>query len=141
MRRDGVENDVEMVLDLDGWRAQWSQYAVLLGHQSARRAGRNDDAKRLLDEGASRCDTGAWPYPVIKYLRGEIDETKLLASATDNDKMTETRCYLGLDQEVKGRKEEALAHFRWVKERGNASFYEYAMALAELDRLAPATAN
>ena len=94
-----------------------------------------DDAKKLLDEAASRCDTAAWPFPVVKYLRGEIDESKLMAAATDNDKMTEARCFLGLDTEQKGRKEEALAHFHWVKEHGNSSFYEYTIALGELDRL------
>ena len=71
----------------------------------------------------------------MKYLRGEIDESKLLAAATDNDKLTEARCFLGLDMEQKGRKEEALAHFRWVKEHGNPGFYEYTIAQAELDRL------
>jgi len=63
-----------------------SQDAVLLRHFSARRARRNDEARIVLDEAAARCDTTAWPYHVVKYLRGEIDESKLLAAATDNEK-------------------------------------------------------
>ncbi len=134
-RRDGAESGAKTVLDLEGWRGRLSQYAMLLGHFSARRAGRSDDANKLLEAAASQCDTAAWPYPVVKYLRGEIDESKLMAAATDNDKMTEARCFLGLDMEQKGRKEEALAHFRWVKEHDNPSSYGYTIALGELDRL------
>jgi lipoprotein NlpI len=138
-RRDGVESDARMVLDLDGWRAHWSQYAMLLLHFNARRAGRNDEATKLLNEAADKCDTATWPYPIVEYLRGEIDEPKLLAASTDRDKMTETRCYLGLDMEAKGRPDEAIAHFKWVKDHGVSTFHEYSMALAELDRLAART--
>ena len=117
-------------------RAHWSQYAVLLGHFYARRSGRNDEAEKLLEEAAAKCDTTAWPFAIIKYLRGEIDEPKLLAAAIDTSKMTEARCYLALDLEQKGRRDEALTHFRWVKESGVPTFYEYYIAIAELDRLA-----
>jgi hypothetical protein len=36
---------------------------------------------------------------------------------------------------LKGRRDEALTHFRWVKEHGTATFIEYAIAVAELERL------
>ncbi|MBI1914875.1 MAG: hypothetical protein HYS12_09080 [Planctomycetes bacterium] len=76
-----------------------------------------------------------WPYPAVQFLRGEIDEPALLKLATDDDKRTEARCFLGMDHALKGRRTEALAHFRWVKEHGTASFIEYTIALAELERL------
>jgi hypothetical protein len=46
-----------------------------------------------------------------------------------------SRCFLGLDLLLRGKKETALTHFRWVKEHGNPSFTEYDIALAELDLL------
>jgi hypothetical protein len=49
--------------------------------------------------------------------------------------MTEVRCFLGLDLRRKDKKEAAIAHFRWVKEHGNPSITEFAISLAELDRL------
>jgi hypothetical protein len=49
--------------------------------------------------------------------------------------MTESRCYLGLDLLQKNQKDPAMTHFRWVKEHGNPRFFEYTIALAELDRL------
>ena len=137
---------VVLLLDASRWRGEsgarwcWTWTAgVTIGRStpcswaaSAQGTGRNDEAKKSLDEAAARCDADAWPYPVIKYLRGEIDVSKLLAAATDNDKMTEAPCYLGLDMEEKDRKEESLAHFGWVKEHGNRAFYEYSMALARI---------
>jgi lipoprotein NlpI len=58
-----------------------------------------------------------------------------LKLATDDDKRTVARCYLGLDHVIRGRKDEALAHFRWVGEHGRVTFLEYTIALAELERL------
>ena len=49
--------------------------------------------------------------------------------------MTEARCYLGLDLLQKGSKEPALAHLTWVKEHGNPRSNQYAIAVAELDRM------
>jgi tetratricopeptide (TPR) repeat protein len=132
---EGAVDDAKAVLHLQGWRGNLSMYAVLMGHFAARRAGQGSQAKALLDEAAARCDTSAWPYPVVKYLRGEIDEAGLLAAAIDTDKMTVARCFLGLDALEKGRREVAEAHFRWVKEHGNPGFFAYAMSLAGLNRL------
>ena len=130
-----VGDDARKVLELEGWRGEYSQYAVLWGYFGLRRAGNADSAKRLLDDAAARCDTTAWPYPVIRYLRGELDQTAMLAAASDNDKMTVARFYLGLDLALKGRYEEAREHYRWVKEHGNPSFFQFNHALAELDKL------
>jgi tetratricopeptide (TPR) repeat protein len=130
-----VGDDARKVLELEGWRGEYSQYAVLWGYFGLRRAGNADSAKRFLDDAAARCDNTAWPYPVIRYLRGELDQTAMLAAASDNDKMTVARFYLGLDLALKGRYEEAREHYRWVKEHGNPSLFQFTHALAELDKL------
>ena len=130
------DDDARKVLELEGWRGEYSQYAVLWGYFGLRRAGNADTAKRFLDDAAARCDTTAWPYPVIRYLRGELDQTAMLAAASDNDKMTVARFYLGLDLALKGRYEEAREHYRWVKEHGNPRFFQFSHAWAELDKLA-----
>ena len=128
-------DDERKFLELEGWRGEHSQYAVLWGYFGSRRTGKAEAARRFLDDAAAKCDTAAWPYPVIRYLRGEIDQNALLAAATDTDKMTEARCYLGLDLAEKGKTAEAREHFLWVKEHGNPGFTEFTIALAELDRL------
>ncbi len=97
-------------------------------------------AKAFLEDAPGKLKVDSWPYPVVKMLRGEIDEPALLAAAIDDDKRTEARCYLGIDAALKGHKDQALAHFRWVRDHGNPTYYEYEIAVAELDRLEkPAT--
>ncbi len=132
-RRDGAVDGMKSALAVGGWGGELSPYAVILGHFAALRVGQAGQAKSFLDDAATGCNTSAWPYPVVKFLRGEIDDAKLLAGATDNDNMTEVRCYVGLDALEKNRSAAALAQFRWVKENGNPLFAEYAIALAELD--------
>ena len=134
MRRPQVAGGFQAVLDLEGWKGSNAPTAVILGHLAARHARDEASAKRFLNDSAGKLDE-AWPYPAVKFLRGEIDEPALLKLATDDDKRAEARCYLGLDHALKGHKDEALAHFRWVKEHGNAKFIQYLIALAELDRL------
>lgn len=134
-RRDGVVNEVKKVLRLKNWQGDMPIYSVILGHFAALRAGQTEQARSFLDDAARRCDRSAWPYPVVCYLRGEIDLAALLAAANGNNRMTEARCFLGLEALHQGRVENALAHFHWVKENGNPRFAQYAMSLAELGRL------
>jgi len=133
--RDGAASDARTYLSLQGWRDDRSLYAILIGHFGHRQMHRDAEARQILDEAASKGNTSAWPYPVIRCLRREIDEKALLDAAGDNDKMTKARTYLGLDHSLSGHPEEALPHLRWVKEHGNESFIEYGIALAEIDRI------
>jgi tetratricopeptide (TPR) repeat protein len=134
-RRGGAADEAKAALDLQGWRGDLSMYAVLLGQAAARRDGQPDRARSLLDEAAKKCDASAWPYPIIRHLRGELNEAALLAAADDDGKRTEARCHLGLEALEQGRRETAIAHFRWVKEGGNRRGSHYAVSIAELDRL------
>jgi tetratricopeptide (TPR) repeat protein len=109
-------------------------YTVILGHIAAARQENRSASARFLNE-LSRNLKDEWPYPILRFLRGEIDEPELLKLATDKDKQTEVHCYLGLDHAIKRREGQAIAHFRWVKEQGNPGFIEYTLAGAELEQL------
>jgi lipoprotein NlpI len=137
-RRDGVLDPARKAIELWHWREAGSLHAVLLGHVAARRDGDVKEARLLLDEAAARCDTSLWPYPIVKYFRGEISEEKLLAEASDKNKATAVHCYLGLEALQNGKTDSARAHFLWVKEHGNTAHYEYMISRAELERLEPA---
>lgn len=127
--------DAQTYLKLKGWRDPKSQYMVLVGYVADRRAQRDAEARTLLDDAATKCDSSAWPYPIIRYLRRELTAQDLLAAADDSDKKTEARAYLGLALSLSGDRDEALTHLRWVRDNGNKAFVEYAFALAELRRL------
>lgn len=127
--------DCAEAVRLSDWKTTESIYATFLGYFAARRAGRGDAAAKLLDEAEKKADKTTWPYPIIQFLRGEIDEEDLSARATDRDRETEVRCYLGFARLLQGRVDEARALLVWVRDRGTPDFYEIGMAAAELDRL------
>ena len=130
------ESDLRAVIDLDGWKGRWSTTAALVGHFAARRAKRDDAARRwLADATKGGADPAAWPYPALRFLRREIDEKALLAQAVDDTTRTKARCYLGLDALFSGRPDRAGEHFRWIKEHGDSGATEYLIAVAELERL------
>jgi peroxiredoxin len=124
----------QLVIALDGYKGSLGPYAVILGTLAARRAKDEPGAERILKEAADKINPG-WPQPVVKFLRGDIDEAALLKAATDDGKRTEAHCYLGLDDAQKDRRAEALAHFKWIQAHPAKDFSEYTIALAELKRL------
>jgi lipoprotein NlpI len=133
-RRANAGSGFRTVIDLQGWHGNLSTYAVILGHLTASQETNSSQAVWFLTESSGRLDE-KWPYPVVQFLRGNIDEARLLQLAVDDDKRTEARCFLGMQHALAGRRAEALAHYRWVKRYGNPNSTEYTIAVAELDRL------
>jgi hypothetical protein len=141
LRGPDVPKGFQGALELWEYKGELSIYAVVLGHLAARQAGDETRAKRFLKDSAGKLDD-AWPYPVVRFLRGEIDERELLALATSDEKRTDASCFLGLDHLLKGHKDEARSHFRWVKVHGVGGWTDYTIgwagyriAVAELRRL------
>jgi tetratricopeptide (TPR) repeat protein len=123
------------ILDTEDGQGTVSPYAVILGHLAAKRAKDEAEARAFLGARAAKLEASTWPFPVVKLLRGELDEAKVLALAANDDERTEARCYLGLNSLLRNRKAEALTHFRWVRDHGSKSMIEYKIAMSELKRL------
>ncbi len=134
-RQDGAVAGFKTVLDLQGGKGDLSTYAVILSDFAARLARNHAAATAILENAPAKLKVDAWPYPIVKLLRGEIDESALLAAAIDDDKRTDARCFLGLNELLKGHNDQAVAHFRWVRDHGNHLSVEYVIARAELDRV------
>ncbi len=134
-RKPKASADFQLTIDVQGWKGDHVTYATILGQLSARIEGDEALAKKFLSNVEGKVDEKAWPYPAVLYLRGDLDGAALLKSATDDDKRTEARCYLGFDLLLRGKKDQALEHFRWVKDKGTKSYTEYDLAVAEIDRL------
>ncbi len=123
-------------LKVGTWDGEIPVYTAIIGQLSALQAGDSASAKWFLNEAAAHADHEEWPYPIISYLRGELSEASLLAKAGENnDHRTEAHGFLGYERLLKGRDEEALRHFAWVKEHGDSTRAGYLIAIAELDRL------
>jgi tetratricopeptide (TPR) repeat protein len=128
--------DAQKYLELSGSSdKKRSLYVSLLAHFGFRQAGLSTEANQILQEIVAKTDASMWPHPVVRYLLGEVSEQELLSQATDGDKKTEARAYIGMNLLFSGQVEEARTHLQWVRENGNKDFVEYAMAEAELNRL------
>jgi lipoprotein NlpI len=127
--------DARAFLAQGGWQESNAPYMVLVGYIGEQQAHHEKEARQLLDEAAGKCNRALWPYPIIGYLQREITADALLAAATDTDKQTEARTYLGLDLSLSGHREEALTQLRWVKDNGNKGFTEYSFATTALQHL------
>jgi tetratricopeptide (TPR) repeat protein len=128
-------DDARTFLSVADWYRERSPYMVILAVLGYRQAARADEATKILDLAAKRCNTSEWPYPIIRYLRQEITAQGLLDLASDNDRMTEAHAYIGMTLSVAGQREESLKHLQWVKENGNKGFIEYRLALNEMERV------
>jgi tetratricopeptide (TPR) repeat protein len=127
-------NQVSQQCEVAIRKGQRSPSNVLIGHLAATQAGDEPAAERFLKDSVGKVEE-TWPYPVVQFLRGDIDEAALLKLSTEDAKRTEARCVLGMHHAIKGHKDEALAHFRWVKEHGDTTYIAYTVAVTELRRL------
>jgi len=118
-----------------GWKDDSAPYAALVAYLGYRMDKLSAEAGKTLEEVASKADAGEWPYPVVKYVKHEIDAQQLISSAKDIDQLTEARAYIGMDLSLNGDRNQAVTHLQWVKEKGNQALVEYAMACGELKRI------
>lgn len=128
--------DAWSAISADGWKTAYSLYDAIAGHFGARRVGDDEAAGKFLDEAERKGNKNLWPYPVIRYLRREIEEKTLLEQAEaggDVDGMA--RCYIAFDQLLSGKTDAARENFLWVKEHAQPNFIESIIANVELDRL------
>jgi hypothetical protein len=92
-----------------------------------------------MEEADSRLIEKHWPYPVFQYVNGKLDAQELLDLASDNNRLTEAQCYIGMQEMINNNKQEALKSFRWVAHHGNKSLPEYNLSAANLMHLTKQT--
>lgn len=119
---------------LGDWKGDNVADVVILGHLAARMVGDDAAARSFLKDSAGKLALH-WPYPVVRFLRGEMKEQELLKNAIDHDTRTYAHCVLGLDHLLNGRADQASANLRWVRDNGTDGLFAYTVAVAELDRL------
>ncbi len=144
--RDGAVEDCRKVLAIQGGSLSEggtvlallldkkpASYAILIGHFAARQT--HDDASAMAFLNDSEAVDDAWPHPIVKYLRGDLDESALWNAASNDDERATTHLFLGLDLEVKAQLEAAREHYAWVVKNGRKNDVEYHIARARLARI------
>jgi len=118
---------------MDTNRAGWT---LVAGYLAMLRAGNDLEAERFVTRFPADKTPGVLPAKILDFLRGNLTETDLLTEAGDDQmKLTDTHGMIGLKYLAEGKKEAALPHLRWVKEKGRTTPGVFALAVIELDRL------
>jgi tetratricopeptide (TPR) repeat protein len=131
---DGAAEDFKHHVTINDVGEAHSPYSVMLCALAYRKA-QNPRAGDYMLGWWQPNETKMWPYPVLRFLRGEITGKDLLSAADTNDRMTEAKTYLGMQQSIEGKTKEAVENLSWVRGNGNRSFSEYQLALSELGRM------
>jgi len=133
---EAAATDARTFLELTDWHSDRAEYMVIIAVLSYRGAGKTDEAKTILDLSAKRSNSATWPYQIIRYLRNEVAGDALIALAgNNNDRLTEAHGYIGMDLMLKDQRDDALTHFKWVRDHGTRTFVEYKLAAVEINRL------
>jgi tetratricopeptide (TPR) repeat protein len=115
-----------------------AQYAAFLGGLAYLRAGKGEEADKILQSAQDAIDPRTWQGEVVQYLRGRTSGEQLLTAARDLGQQTEAHAYIGFKESIAGKDADARQHFSWVIERGSRNYVEYTMVKRELDRRAHA---
>ena len=84
LNRTGAGDDMKKALEIGDLPRNSKAEVVLVGYFAARRAGQDVQAKKFLDDVAARFGKSDWPFPIVAYLRGDLDEVNLLSAAKDD---------------------------------------------------------
>jgi len=126
--------DGQKFMAINGLSDQTS-YAAIVVYLGLRKQNKKGEADSFLRPITKELNKEEWVVRVMNYLLGDITEKQLRSFATDNDKETEARAYIGVMNLMSAEANSARAHFDWVKTNGNKSFAEYNLAIAELSRM------
>jgi len=136
LRQEAVAaRDARAFLQLAGWGDESAPYVALAAVVAGWRLGQTAEVSALIEEAMRVAKADSWPAALLQFTAGRLAADKLIARAKDDGQRTEAHAYVGIKAAIDGRKDEALVHLRWVKDRGSKGYVEYDWAIDELERL------
>jgi tetratricopeptide (TPR) repeat protein len=130
-----VVRDAEACVRAPNCGPDSTSYASFIGALAARHLGQSAVADALLAASAKAAATDYWRSEVHTYLTGKSTAAEFLNKGRHNGEHTEAHAYIGVMANIAGRRDEALEHLRWVRDRGAKHYTEYPMAVSELERI------
>ncbi len=134
---EGSDYDARVYIKLRGWRDPLAPYMAVLAVLGSRQAVRPAEGERVLNEALANLSPHAWPVPVLRYMKGGLDESELLQKAVSKRQQTEAHAFIGLTRLQASDRQGALEHLRWAKENGSAGSIAGDVATAALARIEP----
>lgn len=136
--QDGAAAAARNYLERTNWKGQQAPYAALLAYIAYKQSGRDTDAALIIEDAAAQCDAHLWEQNLLRYLRRQSTETRLLSSATNDEERTGAHLVIGFELLFQKKPDEAIPHLAWVRENGDKSDISYPYLMRRLDKLARA---
>lgn len=139
---DPAAKDFATFLEHTKDRCKYRPYSAMLLTLAYRFSGKPQAAHALLASLDQKCDTNAWPYPIIRYLGKHISAQELQKSAgKDDTKRADASTYLGLDCLARGDENQGRQYLQQTLKFAEKRSVEYQLAAAFLARRKIAGAN
>jgi tetratricopeptide (TPR) repeat protein len=132
---EGADYDARVYISLQGWRDPRSPFMAVLAVLSSRQAGRPAEGERVVAEALVNLSPRVWPVPVLRYMKGDLNEESLLQTAVSKRQQTEAHAFIGLLRLQHGDRKGAREHLRWATENGSAGSIAGDVARAALARI------
>lgn len=110
-------------------------YVMLYAGFAEKMLGDEAAAKKYFAEAAKRSVKQYWPAPIVAYLNGQLSAEQLLSQSPGDQRGTEARAFMGVNQALSGDSKGAVKNLEWVKKFGDGHFYEYPIAISTLERI------
>jgi tetratricopeptide (TPR) repeat protein len=134
--QDGAAAEARDYLERTNWQGHQAPYAVLLAYIAYRQNGRDADAARVVEEAATKCEPALWEQNIFRYLRQQLNATRLFSSATNDDERIAARTIVGLELLFQKKPDQAIPHLTWVRDNGDKSYISYPYVMRQLDTAA-----
>jgi tetratricopeptide (TPR) repeat protein len=129
--REAADDFIRYMHDTEGKEPD-APYATIAAVLALRRLRQGDEAAKLLERWTPRLNAKAWPAPVLEFLRGNLAEERLIASASGAGQKTEALAYAGMAALADGGAERGYRLLRRVLREGDPAYLEYDLAYYEL---------
>ena len=116
----GAAADAHAYRTRKGWNDPFTPYMAVLEALAEGSAGAETAKRRALDDSIGHLAPRSWPTPVLRYLRGDTNETTLLKEAVGPRQQSEAHAFLGIDRLQHGDAASGTYHLRMAIELGSA---------------------
>jgi tetratricopeptide (TPR) repeat protein len=93
-----VISDAHGYLDVEGCKDPRGQEVIIMALFAFRELGKFEDGKNFLTNTSAQCNTGVWPYPVLRYLKGEINAAQLETEAKNEQQKADAKTFILYNQ-------------------------------------------
>lgn len=93
-----VISDAHAYLDVEGCKDPRGQAMIIVALFAFRELGKFEDGKNFLTNTSAQCKSDVWPYPVLRYLKGEITAEDMQTQARNEQQKADAQTFIHYNQ-------------------------------------------